>query len=497
MFYFAWTLQYDFMKLIAYIIILLISINTAQAQSKHQIRAVWLTTAYGLDWPKENAKNQKKELAKILDTLSDLNINMVMFQCRIRGDVVYESEFEPYNDIIRKAGIDFDPLAFVIDECHKRGIECHAWIVCLPLGKATKLSSQTWKYIENTGDNLIMKSGKQIFLDPAKAGTRKYLEKISSEIVSNYDIDGLHLDYIRYPDDYKAFPKTRKLNKQQKASIRRDDITKIVRAIYTNVKKIKPWVTVSCATIGKYRTTSRINSLGWEAYNGVGQDVERWIKEGIVDVVFPMMYFKDSHFYPFADDWKEIADGMDIVPVLGLYQIEYDQSDWDADEITRQIQFCNWLGMDGIGLYRTETLIDNTKNISSWLRNNTFNTKALPRKGNKAHNEINGSRVEITGYDETNKLHHIKWRYTGNNRDDVTFTVYASNSFPVDINDPSNLIETGITADDYYYGYVYEYDNLKYFAITATDKYGNESEAATIQIGQDLSKKTKPSIILR
>ncbi|MBQ8737534.1 MAG: family 10 glycosylhydrolase, partial [Bacteroidaceae bacterium] len=113
---------------------------------KHEIRAVWLTTISGIDWPRTLAKNesgikkQKQELTSILDKLKKANINTVLLQTRIRGSVIYPSDIEPWDECLTgKAGRHpgYDPLAFAIEECHKRGMELHAWIVSIPLGKVS------------------------------------------------------------------------------------------------------------------------------------------------------------------------------------------------------------------------------------------------------------------------------------------------------------------------------------------------------------------------
>ena len=118
------------------------------AQNKHEIRAVWVTTNWGLDWPtspannQQNIRNQQKELLDILDSIQSLNMNTVLFQVRLRGDVIYPSAYEPWNYIMSgKSGRSpgYDPLAFAIEACHERGLECHAWIVCIPLGSDSQV----------------------------------------------------------------------------------------------------------------------------------------------------------------------------------------------------------------------------------------------------------------------------------------------------------------------------------------------------------------------
>lgn len=143
------------------------------------------------------------------------------------------------------------------------------------------------------------------------------------EITSQYDIDGIHFDYIRYPEQADKFPDKDTYRRYGKGKElkqwRRDNITDIVRRLYTDIKSIKPWVKVSSSPIGKYRDTNRYPSRGWNAYHVVYQDAQRWLKEGIHDALFPMMYFQGNNFYPFALDWKENDGKRWIIPGLGIY----------------------------------------------------------------------------------------------------------------------------------------------------------------------------------
>lgn len=134
------------MKRLIFLLISLICLGSMQkltAQPKQEVRAAWVTAVYGLDWPRTRAtspqkiQQQKNELIEILDKLRDAHFNTVLFQTRTRGDVLYQSAIEPYNSILSgQVGKDpgYDPLAFAIEECHKRGMECHAWMVTIPLG---------------------------------------------------------------------------------------------------------------------------------------------------------------------------------------------------------------------------------------------------------------------------------------------------------------------------------------------------------------------------
>lgn len=138
------------------------------------------------------------------------------------------------------------------------------------------------------------------------------------EIVSRYDIDGIHLDYIRYPERASDFPDQstyRKYGKKESLQQwRRNNITRIVRRIYTETKSLKPWVKVSSSPVGKYNDTKRYPSRGWNAYEVVYQDALQWLKEGIHDALFPMMYFQEIIFIRLLSTGRKIKtdDGLSL-----------------------------------------------------------------------------------------------------------------------------------------------------------------------------------------
>lgn len=141
-----------------YICVLLLPLSSLVAQPpKHEVRAAWVTAVYGLDWPQTRAtspasiRKQQDELIEILDKLKAANFNTVLFQTRTRGDVLYKSAIEPYNPILTGTtggNPGYDPLAFAVTECHKRGLECHAWMVTIPLGNR-KHGGRSWQTIRH------------------------------------------------------------------------------------------------------------------------------------------------------------------------------------------------------------------------------------------------------------------------------------------------------------------------------------------------------------
>ena len=432
--------------------ILLSSQTMSGARGKHEIRAVWYTTLMGLDWPKTKATDQstmeaqKQELCRDLDRLQKDGINLIYIQTRTRGAVIYDSSAEPMEAVFTgKYGKSpgYDPLAFAIEECHKRGMECHAWIVTIPYAKIATARHLGSRSILNTRPYLLFRQNDMYYLDPSQEETDDYLASICQEIARGYDVDGIHLDYIRYPEN------TPSDNRQW----RRDNITRIVRRLYHTIKAEKPWLRVSCCPVGKYNDVSRYPSRGWNAYGTVFQDAVQWMKEDIMDMISPMMYFKGDNFYPFCADWQEQCHGKLVAPGLGIYFLHPSEKDWDLTDVTRELCYIRSLGMPGAAYFRARFLLDNVKGLEDWIRNFYYTTPAIVPPL---------SHATSTSGDTPHPARRSRRQ-----------VLYASRDYPVDTTNPENLVRV-------YWGDV-QWDELTRrlwglnLAATELDDYGNES----------------------
>ena len=475
------------MRTFLFILIALLFLFTkAEAQPKHEIRATWITTLGGMDWPRNKATNaesirrQQQELCDILDRLKGAHFNTVMMQTRLRGDLIYPSAIETFPEALTgRTGKHpgYDPLAFAIEECHKRGMELHAWIVTIPAGNNRQVKLLGKRSVVRKHRKICKQHQGAWYLDPGHPETADYLASIVREIVSRYDVDGVHFDYIRYPENARRFPDRDTHRKYGKGKDlkqwRRNNITAIARRLHAEVKQLKPWVKVSSSPVGKYKDTSRYSSLGWNAYETVYQDAQGWLKEGIHDALFPMMYFKDNHFYPFALDWKENDYGRWVVPGIGIYFLSPREKDWPIDEVSRQLYFTRQTGLAGHAFFRNRFLLDNVKGIWDELKHEFYTAPALvpPMTWQDS----------IAPTVPTNPIHEIQangdvklaWGASKDNHDlPVVYHLYASNSYPVDTENTHHLHTTFLRDTTLI---LKEEPSKRYYAVTAADRYGNES----------------------
>ncbi len=458
------------MKRLFFAIILCLLAFSLQAQiqhPKHEVRAVWLTTIGGLDWPHSYAQtgyaieNQKRELRLILDQLQQANVNTVLMQARIRATTIYPSMYEPWDGCLSgKPGVSpgYDALRFAIEECHRRGMELHAWVVTIPIGKWNALGCQR---LRQRYPGMVLKIGQEGYMNPEASQTGDYLADICREITRNYDVDGIHLDYIRYPETW---------NRRINLSAGRNNITNIVRKIRNAVKTEKPWVKMSCSPIGKYDDLSRYWSHGWNARTKVCQEAQAWLRDGLMDELFPMMYFRGEQFFPFAIDWAENSYGKIVAPGLGIYMMHPRELNWSFDVIKRELNVLRQYGM-GHTYFRSKFFTENTKGIYNYVSGQldrfpalvppmTWQSRVRPLP--PTHMSINDGLLSWSGAVDQSRSPYL------------LYNIYASHKWPVDVSDARNLVATrrqgtSIAAK------VSQARPL-YYAVTAMDRYGNESE---------------------
>ena len=454
---------------------------------KYEVRAVWLTTIGGIDWPhsyaqsERSAEKQKEELRAILDRLQKANINTILLQTRIRATTIYPSQYEPWDGCLsgfpgKSPG--YDALQFAIDECHKRGMEVHAWVVTIPVGK---WNSYGCRQLRKKFPRLIKRIDQDGYMDPEATQTGCYLAEMCREIVQRYDVDGIHLDYIRYPETWKF-----RISKDQA----RGNITRIVEKIHQAVKKEKPWVKMSCSPIGKFDDLSRYWSHGWNAYTKVAQDAQAWLKDGLMDELFPMMYFRGDQFFPFAIDWKEHSYGKIIAPGLGIYFLDPKEGKWNISDITSELYHLRNIG-EGHAFFRNKFLLDNHQGVYDFVTAHFNRYPALVPpmtwESNKRPQQPVTLRIE-----ENEGTTTLRWDNSLQYEDGTAIktpslynNVYASKEYPVDVHDARNLILTRTTRRQLT---TRTGNTPTYYAVTTTDGFGNESRAK--QLNQTAVVKT-------
>lgn len=481
-------------KILFFIISLLTLPLFAVAQNanapKYEYRAVWLTTIENLDWPTTlvrtpaDISRQKAELVTILDSLQQLNVNTVLLQTRVRGDVIYPSQVEPFAALLTGVpGKDpgYDPLAFAIEECHKRGMQLHAWLVTLPLGKDEYVSKQGSRSVVRKNRALCTHYKGAWYLEPGNPETAGYITRIVKEVVANYNVDGIHLDYVRYPDRTNGYPDASLHRRHGRglslAGWRRANITRIADSVYTCVKSLKPWVRVSCAPLGKYDDLTRYSSLGWNAHDAVFQEAQAWMRDGIMDILFPMLYYNGNNFYPFVLDWQENSCGRHVVPGIGIYRLLPEYGGWPSVEIERQLNTSRSAGTAGTAMFRADHILGGTaKGYALYSR--FYRTPALVPPMEWA-GKAPQSPATVTALRDERGV-QLSWSGVAaeENFPALCYNVYAALGDSVDTDNPQNIVAVSVA--DTCFRWNCRTRAPFALAVTAVNAYGIESEPKRI-----------------
>jgi uncharacterized lipoprotein YddW (UPF0748 family) len=232
-----------------------------------------LATVFRIDWPGSTisvtgnatqVNSQKQDMIRILDSLASANMNAVFFQVRSRCDAMYKSSYEPWStDLVQYRGFDpgYDPLAFAIEEAHKRGIELHAWLN--PYRFETALNQWSGKpgdYRTTNPEWLLTYSSGITILDPGRPQVVKRIKDIVGEIVTNYNVDGIMFDDYFYAyggTSATLDASTQALYKPANMDLgdwRRANVNKMIAEVYDTIQDVKPFVRFGVSPFGIWTT---------------------------------------------------------------------------------------------------------------------------------------------------------------------------------------------------------------------------------------------------
>jgi uncharacterized lipoprotein YddW (UPF0748 family) len=269
--------MYIMKKLYLFLILLMCCAYTSAQSPKREMRATWIATVGAIDWPKNSGSAaQKAEMIKMLDSIQTLNLNTVFFQVRSRCDAMYNSAYEPWSSdlkISRGATPDYDPLQFVIEECHKRGLECHAWLNPYRYNNSgarwTGSNNSPLNY-ENTHPDWLLWYSDNVVLDPALPEVRRQIKSVVGDIISKYDyLDGIVFDDYFYPyggtsnqdatSQSQYFPAWSAEHPGKTVhDWRRDNVNRMIADVYDTIQAVKPYITFGVSPFGIWTTSASV-----------------------------------------------------------------------------------------------------------------------------------------------------------------------------------------------------------------------------------------------
>lgn len=326
--------------------------------AEREFRAAWVATVANINWPSEPGipvEQQKQEALDLLNLLQENNFNAVIFQVRPHGDALYKSNLEPWSYYLTgEQGTPpdpyYDPLQFWIDEAHKRGIELHAWLnpyrAHHPAGGEITESSM----VKTKPDLVVELAQGYWWMDPAKQGTQDHSYNVVMDILNRYDVDGIHFDDYFYPypsyNDGEDFPDDNSWNaykqgggKLSRGDWRRESVNTFIERLYKGIKAEKPHVKFGLSPFGIWRPHNPPAIAGFDQHNVLYADAKLWLNEGWIDYWTPQLYWPVNQLeqsFPLLLGWwkEENTKGRHIWPGMSIGRFRGEQG---IDEVINQI----------------------------------------------------------------------------------------------------------------------------------------------------------------
>lgn len=481
--------------------------NVVAQNPKREFRGAWLHVIGQTQWQGKSTEQAKRYIEDQFQKLQDAGCNAVIFQVRPTADAVYRSEIEPWSAWLTgkrgKAPVpEWDPMEFAIEEAHKRGMEFHAWLnpyrvtsnakEVLPADHLSK--KEPYRFVKFNG---------QTFFDPAYKENRDHICKIVDDIVSRYDIDGIHIDdyFYPYPANGKKFQgddaSYRKFgNGMNRNDWRRHNVDLLIEELHSTIKSRKPWVRFGVSPFGIWRnktSDSRGSSTsGLQNYDDLYADVLLWAKNGWIDYLAPQLYWtldmKAAPSRHLAQWWNDNANGVDVYIGQDVQRTMNtpDPGNKDKNELDTKVRLSRMLpNVGGNVWWHGYWVTDNYKGVADSLALKYQSTIALPPVYGEAR--VKPASVKGLRLEQDDRKTYLVWDKANTGKmeketDVVRYVVYQF--FPVekiDLDDSQTIIavtpENGVAVAD-------AGDKIGgcTFVVTALDRMNRESDPVSIKV---------------
>ncbi|MBL8087932.1 MAG: family 10 glycosylhydrolase [Chthonomonas sp.] len=379
--------------------------QTPEPTIPREFRGVWVATVDNIDWPTKrglSTADQKAELLKIVETAYNLRLNAIVFQVRPSADAMYKSALEPWSIYLNGAdgkapNPAWDPLEFIIAECHKRGMELHAWFNPYRAWHPAAKADPSAGHIAKMHPEVVRDYGTFMWMDPSEPFVQQRSYDVMIDVVKRYDVDGIHIDDYFYPypvrdADKKLvdFPDAKNFDAYQssggklnKGDWRRKQVDDFIQRLYTGIHKTKRHVQFGISPFGIYRPgVPEGTSAGIDQYDALYADCLKWLQNGWMDYMTPQLYWpigQKLQSYPVLLKWwlENNTKGRHLIPGNYTGQIGSDAS-WPVSEIENQIDLTRKAGAEGNIHFSMKVFTRNAKGVNDALRSGKYADRALP-----------------------------------------------------------------------------------------------------------------------
>ena len=479
--------------------------SIADNNSKREFRGAWIQCING-QFTGVGTANMQRDLTYQLDELQKDGINAVIFQVRPECDALYQSQYEPWSRYL--TGVQgkapnpyWDPLQWMIEQCHKRGMELHAWIN--PFRAKTKgTTALANNHIAIRQPDKVFSYGGQLILNPGDPDNRVYIYKVVEDIVSRYDVDGIHIDDYFYP--YPVIGETIQDSKEYQKykngisninDWRRDNVNVFIKELGNRIHQQKPWVKFGVSPFGIYRNKKNdpnngSDTRGLQNYDDLYADVLLWVNNGWVDYCVPQLYWQIGN--PGADYdtlikwWNRYASKRPLYIGEDVERtVKYaDPNNPNNHQLDAKFQLHHQMqNVSGTVLWYAKAVVDNVGNYGSLLRDHYWKYPALqPEMPFIDHKRPKKPRKVKPIW--TSDGYILFWTQPkGKAWNDVVnkYVVYRfANGEKIHLEDPSKIL--AVTSNTMYkLPYVNGLSRYTYI-VTSLDRMSNESKGAKKKI---------------
>ena len=464
--------------------------------AKREFRGAWIQCVNG-QWQGKSCEEMQRELTYQLDELQRDGVNAIIFQVRAECDALYVSSIEPWSRFMSgRQGSPtppfWDPLQWMVGECHKRGMELHAWIN--PFRAKTKGTVElASSHVALSHPERVFAYDGQLILNPALAENREYICEVVKDILRHYDVDGLHIDDYFYPypaagltipdeDYFRSSPR----GFTDIGDWRRDNVNIFIKQLSDTIHAAKPWVKFGVSPFGIYRNASDSYpegsaTHGLQNYDDLYADVLLWVSKGWIDYCVPQLYWEIGHksadYATLIRWWDANASGR---PLYIGEDVERTVKAPDANNPAQSqmpAKYALHHDMSNVGgtvLWYARAVVDNIGNYGSMLRRHYWSTPALQPLMPFIDGEAPGKVKKLKVYDY-GRGPMLMWRAPKGEgwRDAAArYVVYRfAKGEKIDIDDASHIV--AVTTDTYYN--IGTGTGAAVYVVTALDRMSNES----------------------
>ena len=478
------------------LIALLLTALTITAQPKREFRGAWIQCVNG-QFRGVGTKTMQETLTYQLDELQKDGCNVIIFQVRPECDALYQSAIEPWSYYLTgqqgKAPQPYwDPLAWMVEQCHKRGMELHAWIN--PYRAKTKVAHA------NAVNHVVSQHPERCFeydgltlLNPALKENRDYICQVVTDILERYDVDGLHIDDYFYPyptpgisipDD--AYFRANPQGFTDKDDWRRNNVNLFIEQLWATIRTVKPWVKFGVSPFGIYRNEkndpngSKTNGL--QNYDQLYADVLLWVKNGWVDYCVPQIYWEIGNK---AADYDELIHWWDKYCTKTTLVIGEDvERTVKFNQMARKMALHAELpNVKGTVLWYAKAVVDNVGNYGTRLRELYWRNPALQPVMKHIDNKApkKPRKVQAVDVEGQKVLFWTAPKGEGWKDAAANYVVYRFNQGDkVTVDDASKIV--AITSDTHYEMPRETPGTKCTYAVTALDRMQNESSYKKVKV---------------